>query len=141
MKLDKLLNGADPMDVLSFEPYVISLECGDIVIADVAAIDDDNYCMIVPFRLFESEEDNGKITVACIKMVPGSDDIFYHLAADKVVTMGTMSDAMFEFYKKNVDSFITKSGVQTYVSPEDDNEPDPTPGGNVVLFRKPKQLH
>lgn len=139
MKLDKLLNGADPMEVLSFEPYVISLECGDIIIADVAAIDDDNYCMIVPFRLFESKEDNGKITMACIKMVPGSDDIFYHLAADKVVTMGSMSNAMFDFYKRNVDSAISKNGISLH---SDDPDPEPTDGGsNVVSFDPKKRLH
>jgi hypothetical protein len=99
MKLTKLLGDADPLEVLDFEPQVISLECGDVIIAEIAMIDDSNYCMIIPFRLFESEEGDGKITLA----IPGSDDIFYHLAADKVVTMGSMSNTMFDFYKRNVD--------------------------------------
>ena len=114
------------------------LECGDVIIAEIAMIDDNNYCMIIPFRLFESEEGDGKITLACIKMIPGSDDIFYHLAADKVVTMGSMSNAMFDFYKRNVDSAISKSGISLY---RDDPEPEPTDGGSNVVSFKPKRLH
>ena len=50
MKLTKLLGDADPLEVLDFEPQVISLECGDVIIAEVAMIDDNNYCMIIPFH-------------------------------------------------------------------------------------------
>ena len=138
MKLTKLLGDADPLEVLDFEPQVISLECGDVVIAEVAMIDDSNYCMIIPFRLFESKEGDGKITLACIKMIPGSDDIFYHLAADKVVTMGSMSNAMFDFYKRNVDSAISKNGISLH---GDDPEPEPTDDGSNVVSFKPKRLH
>ena len=138
MKLTKLLGDADPLEILDFEPQVISLECGDVIIAEIAMIDDDNYCTIIPFRLFESEESEGKITFACIKMIPGSDDIFYHLAADKVVTMGSMSNTMFDFYKRNVDSAISKSGLSLY---GDDPEPAATDGGSNVVSFKPKQLH
>ena len=136
MKLTKLLGDADPLEVLDFEPQVVSLECGDVIIAEVAVIDDNNYCMIIPFRLFESEEGDGKITLACIKMIPGSDDIFYHLAADKVVTMGSMSNAMFDFYKRNVDIAISKSGISL-----DDPEPEPTDSGSNIVSFKPKRLH
>ena len=138
MKLTKLLGDADPLEVLNFEPHVISLECGDVIIAEIAMIDDNNYCVIMPFRLFESEESDGKITLACIKMIPGSDDIFYHLAADKVVTMGSMSNAMFDFYKRNVDSAISKNGISLC---GDDPEPEPTDGGSNIVSFKPKRLH
>lgn len=138
MKLTKLLGDADPLEVLDFEPQVISLECGDVIIAEVAMIDDNNYCMIIPFRLFESKEGDGKITLACIKMIPGSDDIFYHLAADKVVTMGSMSNDMFDFYKRNVDSAISKNGISLH---GDDPEPEPTDGGSNVVSFKSKRLH
>ena len=139
MKLTKLLGDADPLEVLDFEPQVISLECGDVIIAEIAMIDDSNYCMIIPFRLFESEESDGKITLACIKMIPGSDDIFYHLAADKVVTMGSMSNTMFDFYKRNVDAAISTSGISLY---GDDPELEPTDGGsNIVSFKPKNRLH
>ena len=38
MKLTKLLGDADPLELLDFEPQVISLECGDVIIAEPKAL-------------------------------------------------------------------------------------------------------
>ena len=56
-KLDKLLNDVDPQDVLSFDPVVATMQNGDLVLCELAEIDEDNYCMMTLFSFFTSAVD------------------------------------------------------------------------------------
>ena len=129
MKLEKLLGSKDPLEFLNFEPNVIVLASGDIIISNLAIIDDNNYCLMSPFRLFESEESEGNVTMVAIKMVPGSFDSFFHIDARQVVTCGSMTVEMHDFYEKNLDAYVEKEAASVKST-----------SGNIVEF-KPKSVH
>jgi hypothetical protein len=106
MKLDKFLAGQDPFEVLSFEPVVVTMANGDLILCELAELDDDNYCMMTPFRMIEMESEDEEMHLQAVRFVPGSHDIFFHIAATHVVAAGMMTTEMFDFYVKAVDRMI-----------------------------------
>lgn len=105
-KLDKVFNGKEPTEVLEFEPVVVTLSNGDLVLCELAEIDENNYCMMTPFRMIEMDTDDDEMRLQAVRLVPGSIDIFFHIAASQVVTAGYMTEEMFAFFVKAVDRMI-----------------------------------
>ena len=133
-KLLDLLGVVNPMDALDFNPMVVLLQNGDLILTELAVIDAANYCMLAPFRLFESQSPVGEVRMAAVKLIPGSDDMFYHLSASSLISAGEMNPQMFQFYEKNVDRVI-RDELQA-IKPVD---PTPEPEeikreGNVYQF-------
>ena len=131
-KLDKLLNDADPQDVLSFDPVVATMQNGDLVLCELAEIDEDNYCMMTPFRLIDMEAEDGELRMQAVRFIPGSDDIFFHVAAHQVVTAGAMTDEMFSFFTNAVDCML-----ESILPQEIEEDPQST----VVQFRPKGTFH
>ena len=128
-KLDKLLNDVDPQDVLSFDPVVATMQNGDLVLCELAEIDEDNYCMMTPFRLIDMESEDGELCMQAVRFIPGSDDIFFHVAANQVVTAGAMTDAMFSFFTSAVDRMLESMSASTGDADES------TSKSNVLAFQ------
>lgn len=131
-KLDKLLNDADPQDVLSFDPVVATMQNGDLVLCELAEIDENNYCMMTPFRLIDMEAEDGELRMQAVRFIPGSDDIFFHVAAHQVVTAGAMTDEMFSFFTSAVDIMLEA------ILPQEVEE---DPKSTVVQFRPKGTFH
>lgn len=131
-KLDKVFNGKEPREVLEFEPVVVTLSNGDLVLCELAEIDENNYCMMTPFRMIEMETDDDEMRLQAVRLVPGSIDIFFHIAASQVVTAGYMTEEMFAFFVKAVDRMIES------ILPQEVEE---DPKSTVVQFRPKGTFH
>lgn len=141
-KLEKLLGGQDPEEILDFTPMAVVLENGDVLITELAEIDEKNYCMLCPFRLADVAENNGSVSLMAIRYVPGSIDIFFHIDADKIVTTGIMTEEMFKLYTRASDALVAE--LSSVMAKEDAEAQQvsstPSPTTNVLEF-KPKTVH
>ncbi len=131
-KLDKVFNGKEPREVLEFEPVVVTLSNGDLVLCELAEIDENNYCMMTPFRMIEMETDDDEMRLQAVRLVPGSIDIFFHIAASQVVTAGYMTEEMFAFFTNAVDRMLES------ILPQEVEE---DPKSTVVQFRPKGTFH
>ena len=130
-KLDKIFNGKDPHEVIEFEPVVVTLSNGDLVLCELGEIDNDNYCMMTPFRMIEMDSDDEEMHLQAVRLVPGSIDIFFHLAASQVVAVGYMTPEMFNFFKSAVDRMIASMSEML----DDMEEDSGSVKSNVVTLR------
>lgn len=135
-KLDKVFNGKEPTEVLEFEPVVVTLSNGDLVLCELAEIDENNYCMMTPFRMIEMDTDDDEMRLQAVRLVPGSIDIFFHIAASQVVTAGYMTEEMFAFFVKAVDRMIESMSDTLGAEPVDED-----PKSTVVQFRPKGTFH
>ena len=141
-KLEKLLGDQDPEEILDFTPMAVVLENGDVLITELAEIDEKNYCMLCPFRLADVAENNGSVSLMAIRYVPGSIDIFFHIDADKIVTTGIMTEEMFKLYTRASDALIAELSSVMAKEDAEAQQVSSTPSSTTnVLEFKPKTVH
>ena len=101
-KLEQLLGEEYPEDVLEFVPMMVILDSSEILISAVGQIDDENLCLMYPYKLIPSSITGENFRMTISRFVPGSDDVFYHLDSKKVITMGLLNEELFDLYEDAV---------------------------------------
>ena len=122
----------DPLEVYDFHYMSIQMASQAIVLSGIADVHEDFYCFAIPFALDWTYDDDGSPTgFTFVKFIPGSDEFFYLVRKDAVVSMGLMSTEYEESYEKATDTFI-ESMNQKYSKVEEVKQE----GENVVAFKK-----
>ena len=136
-KLEQLLGEEYPEDVLEFVPMMVILDSSEILISAVGQIDDENLCLMYPYKLIPASITGENFRMTISRFVPGSDDVFYHLDSKKVITMGLLNEELFDLYEDAV-----AAHVATMVGDEAD-EPKPVENtkSNILQFPGPKSVH
>ena len=136
-KLEQLLGEEYPEDVLEFVPMMVILDSSEILISAVGQIDDENLCLMYPYKLIPASITGENFRMTISRFVAGSDDVFYHLDSKKVITMGLLNEELFDLYEDAV-----AAHVATMVGDEAD-EPKPVENAksNILQFHGPKSVH
>lgn len=109
-EFDKLLNGTDPFESLVFTTQSMVLQSGQVVISNVAILNDDYYVMMLPM-LLKTQVERGEVTRQLGYLNAGSEDIFMPLRRDQVVCSGSPESALQAFYDKTVDEIMSEENV------------------------------
>jgi len=139
-RLDDLLGSIDPEEALTFDPVIMTLITGDIVMTELGKIDDDNYCMMAPFLLVNLEDDDNMARMTAIRYMPGVSDIFFHIRASQVLSTGSMDMQMFKFYQTAADTLMAdlKDKLEGEVEELESTATSMSTNANVINF-KPKR--
>ena len=136
-KLEQLLGEEYPEDVLEFVPMMVILDSSEILISAVGQIDDENLCLMYPYKLVPASITGENFRMTISRFVPWSDDVFYHLHSKKVTTMGFLNEEIFNLYENAV-----AAHVATMVGNEaNETKPVENTKGNILQFPGPKSVH
>ena len=136
-KLEQLLGEEYPEDVLEFVPMMVILDQSEILISAVGQIDNENLCLMYPYKLIPASisGENFRLTIA--RFVPGSDDVFYHLDSKKVTTMGFLNEELFNLYEEAVAAHV----ADVVGDEADESKPAENTKSNILQFPGPKSVH
>ena len=136
-KLEQLLGEEYPEDVLEFVPMMVILDSSEILISAVGQIDDENLCLMYPYKLVPASITGENFRMTISRFVPGSDDVFYHLCSKKVTTMGFLNEELFELYEEAV-----AAHVAAMIGDEaGETKPAENTKSNILQFPGPKSVH
>ena len=138
-KLEQLMGDEYPEDVLEFVPMMIILDSSEILISSVGQIDEDNLCLMYPYKLLPAGISGETFRMSISRFVPGSDDVFYHLDSRKVTTMGFLDEDLYNLYEDAVAAYVA-SIIKEEEKAEEKSEVD-SPAGNVLSFPGPNTVH
>lgn len=139
-KLEILLGDEHPEDVMEFSPVTLVLTNGDMLIAAVGIIDDENLCLMRPYKLVQTGTVSDTMRMTIMRYVPASDDTFFHISYSNVASMGYLEAGVFELYVKAIDKAIAEEDEMFAEELEEAKKESPEEFGNVLAF-KPKILH
>lgn len=136
---DMVGDDVDPMEAYDFTMMAVKLQ-NDTILTSIAEIDEDTLCLMLPFSLEWEYDEYGSATgFNFVKFIPGTDDLYYLIRREQVVSMGNMSKEYADAYERAMDSYFEKIAAKS----EDSKtiEPQSEERGTVVEFKKKDTLH
>lgn len=126
----------DPFNEYEFMPCSVKLQSGASILTNIAQIDESMCLLFCPFGLeFTYDEYGDTAGFSLIKFIPGSDEIFFLLPLEKIVSCGFMNETCYGTYEKAMNT--------TLEIPEEDEETteEKSEEGNVVVFTPKGTIH